>query len=94
MTDPIEQAWEPIDELTTADGRVWQDMNDPHPFGNAAIRVPHALTQAILRYHPDVMRLVDAARAVKGDRPSAHTDRVWEQLNAALVPFTTEEEPE
>jgi len=95
MTDPIEQAWGKYDTWhKTPRGKQQRD----------------SIEQAFLRYHPDVVRLVEAARDYHmwHDRDindwNATHEKAWsevhyrrdvlEPLVAALVPFTTEEESE
>jgi len=94
MTDPIEQAREEHEKaVTRANSAI--EHGDTAPAIDAALDASDAaysvLEQAILRYHPDVVRLVERLGA-------------WEQWAddgcpaglrpAALVPFTTEEESE
>ena len=102
MTDPIEQAWDvydrALDEVSTKADEDGQLVSEWYV-------ARRGLTAAILRYHPDVVRLVEAARrwaanedyhmggGEQGVYDSAYLFASAD-LRAALAPFTTEEESE
>ena len=103
MTDPIEQARHSA--LIGASNAVVLGI-----LAGDAYEPMIAYEHAILRYHPNVVRLVEAARDYHmwHDRDindwNATHEKAWsevhyrrdvlEPLVAALVPFTTEEESE
>ena len=105
MTDPIEQARYDVKQALA------REANHPDTASRTKRRRAwKAHEQAILRYHPGVVRLVKAARDYHmwHDRDindwNATHEKAWsevhyrrdvlEPLVAALVPFTTEEESE
>lgn len=98
-TDPIEQAREKMRQGEAA-GYEWIGGCDPDQLA--------WFEQAILRYHPDVVRLVLAARVLAEEarflrthalcdhtEPLGHIHAVYDALmdaHAALVPFTEVQE--
>ena len=49
-----------------------------------ALNADHALTEQIAKRDARIAELEAALRAVRADRPSAHSDEVWRVIVAAL----------